>query len=306
LKYIFGPVNSRRFGLSLGIDLSPEKKSCNFDCLYCEVGKGKPVQNIYNPAPPYLILREVEDFLEKEIYPEVITVTATGEPTLYPYLKELITGLNKIKHNSKTLILSNGSTIHLKDIQQTLSRFDIVKVSLDAAEQKIFQKINRPLKSIKIQSIIEGLKTFRKVYDGQLIIEILFVRNVNDSLENIKNLSDVLDKINPDRIDIGTVDRPPAYKVSPLSDAELFTIAQFFGDKKLNIITRGKDKIENKISLSKEQILNTFKRRPFTFEDINVVFDDTTRLVIKEMLEKGILQEKKINDKTFVLHEPFA
>ncbi len=300
MKYIFGPVKSRRFGLSLGIDLSPEEKSCNFDCLYCELKKGKPVSEIKNEPEVEIIIEQVKEYIKNFGYPDVITVTANGEPTLYSDLEKLINKLNEIKGKSKTLILSNGSTVNNKEKQEILKKFDIVKISLDAADQKTFKKINRVLKGIDVKDIIQGLIQFRKIFSGELIIEILLVRNVNDSMENIKNLSKVLKEIKPDRIDIGTIDRPPAYNVYPLTDEELIRISAFFEGDKVNVVTRGKDNIYKNISLSKDEIIQTFKRRPYTYDDIRSVFDKKTINRIEDLIREGKLRLKKLKETVFV------
>jgi len=300
VKYIFGPVNSRRFGLSLGIDLSPDEKSCNFDCLYCELQKAKPVSRIKNEPNVEEIINQVVEYIKNYDYPEVITVTANGEPTLYSDLENLINRLSDIKGKSKTLILSNGSTINDKKIQKILKNFDIVKISLDAADQKTFRKVNRIIDKIDVKKIIQGLIQFRKIYSGQLVIEILFVRNVNDSIENIKNLSKVLKVIKPDRIDIGTIDRPPAYNVYPLTDEELLRISTYFEYDKINVVTRGKDNICESISLPEEDIIQTFKRRPYTFDDIKSVFDRETLKRIENLIKEGKLKMVKSRETVFI------
>ncbi|WP_457643441.1 radical SAM protein [Persephonella sp.] len=300
MQYLFGPVNSRRFGLSLGIDLSPAEKSCSFDCLYCEVGKGKTVNRIKNEPKPEEIIIELKEFIEKHGYPDVITITANGEPTLHSKLEELIDSINRIKGGSKTLILSNGSTINRPDIQRSLGKLDMVKISVDAVDEKAFKKVNRPLENIRLKDILDGLTEFRKNYQGELIVELLFVRNVNDSEENIVKTAQFLKKLKPDRVDIGTVDRPPAYRVKPLTDTELFSIAEFFDGLNVNVVTRGMDGKEGRIELSDSQIIKTLERRPFTVEDLKAVFTENTCIRVKEMVEKGILKEKKVNNRTFI------
>ncbi|GAB6071683.1 radical SAM protein [Venenivibrio stagnispumantis] len=290
--YIFGPVKSRRFGISLGIDLSPDKKSCNFDCLYCELEKAKPVSKIENEPPVEDIIKEVKEFLSKNPYPDVITVTANGEPTLYSKLEELIDKLNQIKNGSKTLILSNGSTINNPNVRKALKKFDIVKLSLDAADEKTFRKVDKPLKGISIADIIKGMEEFRKEYNGLLIIEILVVKNVNDTEENIKNISEVLKRIKPDRVDIGTIDRPPAYRVYPVSNEELYHLASLIEGQNVVVVSRKNESVP-KFSLTKEDIINTLKKRAYTKDDIEGLLDENSKKNFLELLKEGEIKEEE-------------
>ncbi|WP_297887435.1 radical SAM protein [Sulfurihydrogenibium sp.] len=299
-KYIFGPVLSRRFGLSLGIDLSPDKKSCNFDCLYCELEKAKPVNKIENQPNPDEIIKELRDYLSKNQYPDVITVTANGEPTLYSKLDELIEKINQIKGNSKSLILSNASTINEISVRQALKKFDIVKLSLDAADQKTFEKIDKPLKGIKIEDIIDGMISFRKEYSGTLVLEVLIVKHINDKKEVIEKIVEAVKKINPDRIDISTIDRPPAYRVFPVDNQTLYEIASMFEGLNVNVATRKSGGKIKKVHLDKEDILNTFKKRAYTVYDIETLFDEDTKENINQLLLQGKLKTTKVANLEFI------
>ena len=300
-KYIFGPVYSRRFGVSLGVDLSPNRKSCNFDCLYCELGKGKVVSFIEDEPDVEEIIREIRDFLSKNKKPNYITVTANGEPTLYSKLDVLIEEINKFKGNVKTLILSNASTIYREDIQKILTKFDTVKLSLDAVSEKTFKKIDKPLNGISINQIINGIKAFRKIYKGELVIEVLIVKFVNDSLNEIKKLSDVLTEIKPDRIDLGTIDRPPAYRVFPVNNEELYKFAEIFKEKELpvNVIER-KNIYLPEFELTEMEIINTLRKRPLTVEDIESIFSLETLKKIEKLEKEGKLEKKVINGREFL------
>ncbi len=298
MKYIFGPVKSRRFGISLGIDLSPEIKSCNFDCLYCELEKSTQTDRIQNEADVEVIVKEVKDFLKKNKNIDVITVTSNGEPTLYSNLDKLITEINKIKGNLKTLILSNASTINNISIQKTLKKFDIVKLSLDAVDQKTFEKVDRPLKGIKIENIIEGIKQFRRDYTGFLVIEILVVKHVNDSEESIKKIAEILKRIKPDRVDLGTIDRPPAYRVKPVSNEDLYHLSSFLEGLNVVVVKR-KDQNTPKFKLSTDEIIKTLSKRPFSEEDVNSIFDEETKKKFKELLKKEKIKEKLVGNLKF-------
>jgi wyosine [tRNA(Phe)-imidazoG37] synthetase (radical SAM superfamily) len=285
MKYIFGPVASRRFGMSLGIDLSPDKKRCNFDCIYCELEPAKPITNYDNPSKVEEIFEEVKEAVGKFEF-DVLTITSNGEPTLYPYLDELIDKLKTL--NKKLLILSNSSTIMKKDIQNALKKLDIVKLSLDAVTPSVFKKIDRPAKGIDVEKIIEGIIEFRKICKGELIIEILVVKGINDKEEEFKKLNEVLAKINPDRVDISTIDRPPAYKVEGVSVERLFELAEHIKNQNIFIPTR--DKINYKIeNLTKEELLETLKRRPFSESDVKNILDEHTLKIFNDLRKENLL-----------------
>ncbi|NPA51457.1 MAG: radical SAM protein [Aquificae bacterium] len=299
MRYIFGPVKSRRFGVSVGIDLSPKIKSCNFDCLYCELEKGKKTDYIQNEPSPKEIIQELKEFFSKNPYPDVITITANGEPTLYTKLDTLIDLLNSIKKSSKTLILSNASTIPNPKIRKTLSKLDMVKLSVDAVSDTIFKKVDRPLKNISITQIISGIKSFRKIFNGELIIEVLIVKNINDDIEEIKNIAQILREIKPDRVDIGTIDRPPAYNVDAVSSQKLEELAEYFYGLNVFVIKRKQSNLK-KFSLDEKDLLKTLKLRPLPKEDILELFDIGTINKLKDLKKRGLLKEKKIGNIVFM------
>jgi len=289
--YTFGPINSRRFGLSLGIDLSPEAKSCNFDCLYCELKAVKPIDEIVNPPKVEDIIKDVKAALLKEPNIEVITITSNGEPTLFKDIDALVDALNLIKSDKKLLILSNASMISSPNIQAVLQKIDIVKLSLDCATQKCFQKIDRPIKGILVSDIIDGIKTFAQTFSHDLIIEILVVKGVNDKEEEMDALNLVLQDINPCRIDLGTIDRPPAFDVQPVSSETLKDLSSHYHGLPISIIH--KEQPKTRIDLSEDDILHTLKRRPQSQSDVDYLFSDRSKQSLEKLLdEKRVLKQK--------------
>ncbi len=283
-KTVFGPIQSRRFGLSLGIDLSPDEKSCNFDCLYCELAVAKVTDSIKNPPAVSLVVDEVKAAMEEFPAIDVITLTANGEPTLYPYLDALVDALNAIKKDKKLLILSNASTIYHDNIQQTLSKIDIVKLSLDCVSEDCFQKIDRAMDSIMIADIIAGMKTFRVLYHDTMVIEILVIKGVNDKREEMQKLNTVLNEIKPDRIDIGTIDRPPAYGVQAVSEERLKELAGVFEHLPVHLIYKQAPKV--RVDFSKEEIIETVKRRPQSKADVAYLFSQRAQENLQALLEE--------------------
>ncbi|MBL0703155.1 MAG: radical SAM protein, partial [Sulfurospirillum sp.] len=292
-KIVFGPITSRRFGQSIGIDLSPDTKQCNFDCVYCELQGAKPVDTIHNPPSVKEVVINIKKALTKYDNIDVITLTANGEPTLYPYMKELIQELHLIKKESKILILSNASTITCKETREILKEIDIVKLSLDCVSQKCFKKIDRPIEGLHVEDIIKGIKKFRKIYNKELVIEILVVKGINDKEKEFEKLGDILKKIKPDRIDIGTIDRPPAYNVKSVSIKRLKELTNILDSLPISL-TYQKNYSEEKRDFTKEEILNIIAKRPQSFDDVNVSFSDKSIVHIKELVKKDFLHVRAV------------
>ncbi len=291
MQVIFGPVHSRRFGKSLGIDLSPGKKQCNFDCLYCELDAAKTVDAYDEVVSVETITTALKASLKEHKDIDFITLTANGEPTLYPHLGELVDEINTFKGPIKTLILSNAANIDDSKVQEALLKIDEVKLSLDCATQKCLQKLDRSHAGIDVEHIKSGMLDFKAKYKGILVIEILIVKTLNDSTQEIAKLNEYLLRLQPVRIDIGTIDRPPAYKVEPVSYERLLEISHLF-DSSLPIYIVSRKKAEMTPShYNEEQILQTLSQRPLTAEDIEVLFDEESQksfdaLLIEEKIKK--------------------
>ncbi|MFW3373297.1 radical SAM protein [Aliarcobacter butzleri] len=279
---IFGPIPSRRFGISLGIDLSPSKKQCNFDCLYCELEGAKTVDKMDTFPSVDEIIKAIKESFKNHPKIDVITITCNGEPTLYPKLSELIDEINKIKGETKTLILSNGSTIYKKEIFEALLKIDIVKLSLDCVSEKCFKKLDRQNKSVEIEKIVPSMIEFSQKTKKDFVLEVLFVKDINDKDEEIELLFNTVKQINPKRIDIGTIDRPPAYKVNPVSYEFLEDVANKFEGLNVNIVFKNRPK--QIISYNKEEILSMINRRPLTIEDIENMFDSQSKFFLEELI----------------------
>ena len=302
MKTIFGPINSRRFGSSLGIDLSPALKQCNFDCLYCELAPSATTDEQKNVVEVSTIINELKEHLHDKI--DVITITANGEPTLYPYLDELIDELNKIKNSTQTLILTNSSTLVNEKVFNSLLKLDQVKLSLDAVSNSVFKRIDRPHVNIEIEQIVQKVIEFSKVYKGKLFIEILFVKDLNDTKEEIQKLNDVLMQLKVTRIDIGTIDRPPAYPVSGVSYKELHDISHLFNSTLPIHIASRVHAEPNNASYDDDEILNTLDKRPLTAEDIDLLFDEESKKRLYLLIKNSRITKKSVgNLEFFILHE---
>jgi len=293
MKYLFGPVNSRRLGLSLGIDLLPAK-ICNFSCIYCEVGPTTIFtceRKEYTPTRE--IIEEIDFFLATsgQAMPiDVFTITASGEPTLHSGLGEIINHL-KAKTGLPVAVLTNGSLLYREDVRQELQHADIVIPSLDSAREESFRKINRPAQCAKLQEIIDGLCLFARNFRGELWLEILLSKGINDSAEDLAALRQALIDIKPTKIQLNTVVRPPLEEFAkPLTETELAEISrQLPGTVEIIADFRNR-KRENTRSAKKTELLEMLRRRPCTETDIcealNLDGNLTARL-LKELTASG-------------------
>ena len=302
MSIIFGPVYSRRFGKSLGIDLSPNRKQCNFDCLYCELAPAKRVESYDDVVPVDEVTAALEEAMRSHRDIDVITLTANGEPTLYPLLSELIDAIEGIRGETKTLILSNGSTIGEPAVRRSLGKLDMVKLSLDCATDRCLRRLDRAVGGIETASIMRGMLDFRESYpDTPLIIETLFVKSLNDRPEEIAALNDFFLDLRPSRIDIGTIDRPPAYSVEPLSYEALHKISHLF-DPSLSVYIASRKKIDSQPdSYSEEEILRTLAKRPLSPEDLSILFDEESRQRLARLQNEGRITVKEENGIKFYI-----
>lgn len=301
MKFIFGPVASRRFGTSLGIDLSPGKKQCNFDCLYCELAPALTVDSYSEAYRPDEIIAELKQALQEHPNTDVITLTANGEPTLYPYLDELIEKIDTIKGAKQTLILTNSATLSDPKTYKSLLQLDQVKLSLDAVTPEVFKKIDRPHEGIDLDSLVHSVISFSQEYRGRLFIEVLFVKALNDTPEEIAAINRVLEQVKCERIDLGTIDRPPAYPIEGISYEELFEISHRFNpDLPIHIASR-KDVNSKPSSYSDEEIINTLDKRPLTQEDVHLLFNPESIQRLDRLVNEKQISIKTISNLDFYI-----
>lgn len=229
MKYIYGPVSSWRLGSSLGIDLfSQEEKVCNFDCNYCQLGKKLTYsikRNLYVPTQE--VIEELKRLPEGQI--DYITFSGRGESTLAENLGDTIKAIKRLR-KEKVAVLTNSSLMNRVDVRENLLLADFVIAKLDASSQKMLESINNPTSEIKFDEIYQGIKLFRKEYDGKLALQIMFI---DENKEFAGRLAKLSLEIKPDEVQINTPLRQ--CEVKPLSPNEIFEIkGHFIG---LNVIT---------------------------------------------------------------------
>lgn len=235
MKYIYGPVRSRRMGLSLGVSLTPQKV-CQLDCVYCQIG---PTTNktsrraVY--ADPKDILAELQSWLEinKETAAELdyITLAGAGEPTLHCDIGLLISRI-KAMSAVKVAVITNSCALTDRAVRADLLQADLIVPSLDAVTQEVFAKVNRPAAGLNIADIIEGLADLRKEYRGKIWLEIMLAKGVNDDIRQIRKFKDVIGRISPDLIQLNSPVRSTTEKdISAVDKAKLEQIREILGEK---------------------------------------------------------------------------
>jgi len=285
VRYIFGPVASRRLGRSLGIDLVPYK-TCSFDCLYCELGTTTHLtleRKMY--SAPQEIIDELKGYLKKPaLQPDYITLGGSGEPTLHEHLGTIIAEIKKLT-SIPVAVLTNSSLLYRDDVKEALLRADVILPSLDTVSPFLFTFLNRPHPALDVKKIIQGLIDFRELFTGQIWLEILFCRGVNDSEEEVMRLQEVIREINPDKIQLNTLDRPPAEdSVFPVGREELERIKRFFRAKAEIITGSLPEDAQGDIADRKKRVYNLVKRRPCTFDEISLTLG-IPKMALMDLIE---------------------
>jgi len=271
-NYLFGPVPSRRLGMSLGIDLVP-KKVCSLDCVYCEVGKTTKLTLQRMEYVKYdKVIAELEQFMRKARKIDYITFSGSGEPTLNSRIGDILKFVKTNYPGIKTAVLSNGTLFSDASVRRELLPADVILPSLDAASQRTFERINRPNSALKIESYIQGLVDLRHEYHGHIFLEILLLKGYNDSEEELNLLKNAILRIRPDQIQLNTLDRPGTEDgLKPLSRNELQKIIDHWQLPNVEIIASVAkrttlDAFDGDIEAT---ILATIARRPCTLDDLH-------------------------------------
>ena len=270
-KYLFGPVPSRRLGMSLGVDLVP-KKVCSLDCVYCEVGK---TTKLTLDRKQYIkedkIKEELKDYFENNPDPDYITFSGSGEPTLNNCIKDIIDFIKQNKPNVPIALLTNGTMLFDKDVRNAVKNIDVILPSLDAATENAFQKINRPAKNLPISKYIDGLISFRNEFKGKIWLEVFILPDYNDSKEELLELKKAIQKIKPDSIQLNTLDRPgTVHNLRGSTRKELQAVVDLLGFDNIEIIAASpvRKNIQSYRSDMETAIVETISRRPCTLDDL--------------------------------------
>jgi wyosine [tRNA(Phe)-imidazoG37] synthetase (radical SAM superfamily) len=231
MKYVFGPVPSRRLGRSLGVDTIP-LKTCNWNCVYCQLGRTKPLSNERRDYfPPHDILAEVKQVLVSHSKQDIdwVTFVGSGEPLLHASMGYMIRQVKSMT-DLPVAVITNGSLLYLPEVRQELVAADAVLPSLDAGTANLYRKINRPYPEITFERLVDGLIAFRDEYQGKLWVEVMLVRGVNDAPQALYDVARLMHRIQPDAVHINLPTRPPAETwVQPPSDESLMEALAILG-----------------------------------------------------------------------------
>ncbi len=265
MKYLFGPVPSRRLGVSLGIDLVPHKV-CSLNCVYCEVGRTTLLTTERKEYVPIKsVIAELDDYLARQPELDFITFSGQGEPTLNSGLGLVLDHIKDNYPKYKVAILTNGTLFWDKQLRNEVMRADVILPDLDAVSQIVFQRINRPHHSLDNQKIIAGLKDLRREFKGSILMEVFMIAGLNDTESELKLLRETLIDLAPDCVQLNTLDRPGTENwVKAMSRDRLQKIVEYFKPLKAEIVAnpQSRKKIQSFDLDVENRILNTIGRRP--------------------------------------------
>jgi wyosine [tRNA(Phe)-imidazoG37] synthetase (radical SAM superfamily) len=304
-KYLFGPVPSRRLGISLGVDLIPYK-TCNFNCIYCESGK---TTNLTNERKEYIssdfIINELNYYLSTLPELDFITFSGAGEPTLNSGIGKILHFIHTNFPQFKTALITNSALFADEILRKEIANIDLILPSLDAVSQSVFSKINRSASNLKSDEIVAGLIEFAKEFRGRIWLEIFIVPGVNDTPEELKLLKEVLQKIQPERVQLNTLDRPGTEsEIIAASKVRLEDIAEFFKPLPAEIIAKFKtEKISDEVPKEAiKTILDTIQRRPCTKIDLMQMLnikEIELDSILRKLLYTGTIKTESLKRGTF-------
>jgi len=269
-RYLFGPVPSRRFGRSLGIDLTPHK-TCSLDCVFCQLGRTKRktrARKTYVPTDE--VIAEIRRWLKADGEADYLTLSGSGEPTLHAEFGRVLAFLRQ--QPIPSVLLTNGTLFSEPEVREAAMSARVVKVSLSAWNQQSFEWVNRPHREIEFTSTLKGLRQFRRKYDGQLWLEVFLLSGINAMPVDVRKIARLARELNPDRIHLNTIARPPAEDfAAAVSMEQLESLAGLF-DPRAQIAAGIPVQRTRKVAADEDRILSMLKRRPCTIKQIEAAF----------------------------------
>lgn len=297
-RYLFGPVPSRRLGRSLGVDIIPFK-TCTQNCIYCQLGKDAPqVIERKEYVPVDAVLEELKRKIAEGLETDVVTISGSGEPTLNSGLGALIDGIKQLV-KAPVVVITNGTLLSRADVRHDCAKADIVMPSLDAGDPETFETMNRPHPDLDFSSFVEGLRRFRREYNGQLWLEVFFCEGINTDPKSITRIKEHICRIKPNKIQLNTsvrpVTHPEAARVSP---EKLHDIARQLGDSAEVIADFSKHISTGELAAGQADILDMLRRRPCSLDDICdglALNRNLAQKILQELLDTSVIlaEEKK-------------
>ena len=301
-KYLYGPVPSRRLGLSLGVDIVPFNV-CTLDCIYCQLGRTteKTIERKeYVAIEP--VLAELKKKLAPGLQADYITISGSGEPTLNSRLGELVDGIKKLT-DIPVAILTNGTLLYKEDVRADCAKADVVIPSLDAGDEETFEKINRPHKDISTENLIAGLCRFRDEFAGRLWLEVFLVEGINTDSRQIAEIKEAIRQVRPDKIQLNTAVRPTAERsVKRLDAKKLRAIAGELGEKCEVVTDFSPGRCGEHIERGAKDVLSMLKRRPCSLNDICSglgIGRNEALKYISHLQEQGVVDSEEKNRTIF-------
>lgn len=268
MRHVFGPVPSRRLGRSLGVDLVP-LKTCSYDCIYCQLGRttNRTIER-REYVPLNEVLKDVERRLAEGPEPDYITLSGSGEPTLYSRLDPLIPEIKNLT-GLPVAVLTNGSLLWDPDVREALLAADLVVPSLDAGDAAAFQWINRPHAGVVFDRMVRGVEEFCSQFSKAVWLEVFLLQGLNATGVQLERLVRLVDRINPARVQLNTVTRPPCEGFArPATHDELEQAARMLGDHAEVVAEHHAPRGGDYFQARREDILGLLRRRPCTPHDV--------------------------------------
>lgn len=305
-QHLFGPVPSRRFGRSLGVDLSPFK-TCSFDCLFCQLGR---TTNHTVKRKEYIntkeVLEELGDWIKVSGEADYITLAGSGEPTLHACFGEVVKFARE--HSSiPVALLTNASLMVDADVRASAAQADVVKVSLSAGDQDLFEEVNRPAPGITLNNVVEGLQAFRKEFNGQLWLEVFAMRGLNSTPKAMAKIAELAQTFQPDVIHLNTAVRPPAESyVAPVPKDQLEELSKLF-EPTAEVVAEFHSDCIPTAEANGDAVFGMLKRRPCTTDQVSTVLGlhiNEVSKYIGKLVRTGQVQAKVSGDATYYSGSP--
>jgi len=300
--YVYGPVPSRRLGRSLGVDLVPYK-TCSLNCVYCQLGPTtcKTIDR-QKYVPTDEVLRQVERKLQAEVQLDFITLSGSGEPTLHSACGRIIGRLKEITDKS-IAVLTNGTLLWEPDLQEELSRADLVIPSLDAGDAVMFNHVNRPHPALDFDRIIKGMIDFRTGFGGLIWLEVFLLEGITGLRDEAAKIASLARAISPDRLQLNTVTRPPAFDfAAPVSEEKMKELLELFGEN-AEIISEPHSTVGPTIFPGRrDEVLNLLQRRPCTLDDVCIALglhrNDATKF-LADLVKQDLVKMERVSFNLF-------